>query len=276
MRHSSDHQSAAPPRIPDAARIVPIPTAAPPPQSQTLRDALIAASWTAPPRCAKRDGDAATWLGDLVLQSASLPVVLKRIPLRRGAAGFIQRLLRRTRAERQSRGAALLTRANIPCSRPILLLRTPSHDHLLCERIPGPDALHTLHPDSPTRPVAEQHAIAARNGKSVRALADAGLVNRDHKLSNIILCAGADIALVDTVAITPSRHRDNAIHRMLAAMLFESVGVELLPRRALRMRTLTAAVGRDGARAEWRRLAETLRAAGDTTPKINPLHDLPR
>ncbi len=264
----------APPRLSPRARPAILPGAARPdgPSRDALLRALRDARWAPGFRCAKSDpaSGALTFLGDLLVAGAPRPLVLKRLPFRRGLLHALARPLGDSRAWKHSLGAARLRRAGILTGSPLLLLRDPGPPGahwLVLERLPGEDLARTL--ASRALAVRDEHDLARRAGALVRTLCAHALFNRDHKLSNIIRAPGGELGLIDTIAIRPRSPR--AAERMLAAMLFEGAGARVLPRRTLLMRCLLAAAPGEGAHALWRRLADRLARAGDTTPRVDPL-----
>lgn len=235
-------------------------------------DAIVAGRWAAPPRLVKSEGKARTWLGDLHAGGDTLCVVVKRIPERRGLKRALHRCLSISPAFRQWRGAKLLEAGNVPTSRPLALLRGGGFEWLVLEAVDGEDALRRMHAMRERGAVIrDEHALADALGALVATMDRAGLGNRDHKLSNLIVGPLGDLAVIDTVGVMRGGGDQE---RMLFAMAAEARGVGLLPRRALLMRVLRAAgVPR---RITWRAIERAIAQAGDTTPRVNPLEDAPR
>ncbi len=225
-------------------------------------------------------------------------------------------LLRTSRGFRQWRGSKALARAGIPTARPVALLtqyglsraeldagRKPHsyanpREWLILEAAPGKTALDHL--ASHDLSVRDQHSLARAVGVQVSAMLRAGLCNRDHKLSNIIVSFEEGVPLVtliDTVAI---RRRGNPgeIVRMLATLLIESIGVHCPPRAPLAYRALRDACAawlegtlarplgahkgdrkalRALVRSTARRIDQYVTHHGDPTPRVNPLtkHEWP-
>jgi len=232
-------------------------------------DAIVAGRWESPPRLVKSEGKARTWLGDLRAGGDVRSVVVKRIPERRGVKRALHRRLSISPAFRQWRGAKLLEAENVPTSRPLALLRGGGSEWLVLEAVEGEDALRRIHTmrERGASPEVE-HALADALGALVAAMDRAGLGNRDHKLSNLIVMPSGGIAIIDTVGVCRGGGDQE---RMLYAMAAEARGVGILPRRALLMRVLRAAgVHR---RITWRAIERAIVQAGNTTPRVNPLED---
>jgi tRNA A-37 threonylcarbamoyl transferase component Bud32 len=233
------------------------------------------------------DGDAARVLksdaGVSVFAARLLgrDVVIKRwdlaTPWARAKAMF-----RASRGDRHWRGAARLARAGLrtaPCLALALEQAPVPRVWLVMEHIPGPTALECLADRS--LHILDQHALASALGRQIRALDDAGLYNRDHKPSNLILADhhADNLTVIDTVAI----RRGRSPQRMLASLVIEPLGCGLSIRRSLAMRTLTAFLGLAGfdprcrARRDglWRDVQARIRAHGDPTPRTDPLAQRP-
>lgn len=268
---------ADPPRAPDEARPIRTPgfRARDPEALAPTLAALRAGAWAEPPRLAKREGRRATWVGALRTDAGDVPAALKQLPHRRGLRGALSRAARLTKGERQCDGAARLLRAGVRAATPIALLRgrLPDGrpcDWLVLERLPGEDVIRLLKEGS--LGVREAHDVARRVGLLARAIADAGLVNRDCKLSNLVRMPDGEMGVVDTDGVEArlgAAAHYRALPEMLLSMLREAKGTGLMPRRTLLMRALKAACGED-AREWWERLAGALAAAGDTTPRVDP------
>ncbi len=218
----------------------------------------------------KREGAGGAWMGALNVGGAQRLLVVKQSARPGGLVGAARDVLAPSRAMRQVRGAALLEQAGVRTGRPALLLREARKgaaiEWLVLDWLPGEDLIEAL--GRRERSTSWEHALAARAGELARRLSEAGIFNRDHKCSNLIVGPDDEIGVVDTVGVRRSRRRDG-LERMLASMLFEAAGTGLLPRRAILMRCARSACG-DGAKEMWRRLSERLARAGDTTPAVDP------
>lgn len=217
--------------------------------------------------------------------------------------------------DRHWAGAALLAAEGIPSAPMLALLsRTAGgvrEDCLIMGRLEGVTLLHCM--DQARRgqmPLARQHALADAVGLQVGCLLAAGLHNRDHKPSNLIVRfpeAGRGERPIVAVADCQGVHRltrDRSRHaiRTQAGLAIEAIGAGVLPRRAIIARTLRAAVAAYTAhrfgkvpiedalrmpKAEqdrvlaalppgtalkaWPRIAQRIRLHGDPTPRVDPL-----
>lgn len=201
-------------------------------------------------------------------------------------------LLRRTQLERQIRGARTLQRIGVATAEPLLLVRgvdraaLTARESLVTRALPGRTLLHLMD-DSAGRQVHApsfdvQRAVAHTLGCQLQRFAAAGLFNRDHKPSNLIVMfddSPPEIAVIDTVAIRRDRVRDGGL-RMLTSLMLEPIGCGCPPPRTMRMRTLIAATTDDshprGApliarKAAWRAVAQAIHEHGDPRPRVNPL-----
>lgn len=260
------------PIVPEDASALPMPgwLRESDPEAAALAAALRTGAWAPGGRMVKVEGGAFTFLGLLEMGGRVSEVVLKRVPHPPGALAPLRLTIAGTKAQRQCVGAWRLARRGARVSRPLALLRgvqdKRGYDWLLLERLPGRDLIHCLGEDELS--VREQHETANRAGELVRMIAASGLFNRDHKLSNQILLPGGGVGLVDTVAIRRARAGGDV--RMLRSMLFEGAGTGVLPRRAVLMRCLRAAV--DDPKSAWREMERALARAGDTAPRVDPRH----
>lgn len=170
---------------------------------------------------------------------------------------------------RHVRGAELLTRAGIPTA-PVLALVRGRNTHgrlvdtLVMTRLAGRDAL-TAYRDAQA---PERRAIAASVGRLTYMLRRAGLTNRDHKPSNIIVIDDAQpgcdarVALIDVVGVRSGRANTP---RLLFNLLVECVGTGVHIALTDRLRALTYATGmRTTSGADCR---TTRRKRGDRTAR---------
>lgn len=235
---------------------------------------------------------------DLVLKGRAFTSMLARVRCS----------LRVSTMHRQWSGARRLHGAGIPAARPIALLgRSPrameplcrslglppgGYEVLVLEHVPGETALEIL--SAHRLGVRRQHALARAVGVHAATMLRAGLCNRDHKPSNLIVCFEDDIpllTLIDSVGIH-RRGNPGELARMLSMLLIEPLGVGLRPRAALVYRVLRDAcaawlegtLGRPlGAarsdpralralvRSTARRVEQYIETHGDPTPKVHPL-----
>lgn len=201
-------------------------------------------------------------------------------------------LLTRTQLERQIRGARTLQRIGVATAEPLLLVRGAdratgaARESLVTRALPGRTLLHLM--DDIARGPAQapsfaaQRAVARTLGRQLQRFAAAGLFNRDHKPSNLIVMfndSPPEVAVIDTVAIRADRLKDGGL-RMLTSLMLEPLGCGCPPPRTMRMRTLIAATTDDahphGApliarKAAWRAVAQAVHEHGDSRPRVNPL-----
>lgn len=249
------------------ARLVPTPLVRPVDRAgvDSIIAALRAGEWSPGSRFVKREGDRWVWLGELPASAGGAVLVIKGRP--RGGLG----MLPDRHAVKQAIGAARLRRIGVATSEPIALLDVrlesgAAERWLILNALPGDTLANTLARGGRTH--AQDAALAQRAGALVRTLHEAGLFNRDHKASNLIVTPAGAIGVVDTVAIR-RRRSVSTRRRMLVSMCKELTGIGALPRRTQLLRCLRAAS--DDARADWRAIALLMRDAGDTTPRVDPL-----
>lgn len=214
----------------------------------------------------KRDSGKWVWLGDLRVADGEIGLVIKCRPRPRLA------WLPDRHAIRQAIGAARLVRINVPTSEPIALIDVDTEDGerqrwLVLRAIPGESLARVIARGGMT--FDAESDLARRAGALVRTLCDAGLFNRDHKASNLIVSASGELGIVDTVAIRRRRPGERSRRRMLLAMCKELSGIGAMPSKAMLLRCLRSAS--DDVRADWRAIGAMRRAAGDTTPLVDPL-----
>ncbi len=178
----------------------------------------------APPHtqaCLKREGRRASFL---VHPPGSPPHTLKRWPLTPAMA--LKLALGIAQPQRLVRGARRLDRVGIPTARPVSpwrIVRRPTGwtIEVELEYLPGRSALKWLQDDSLTP--AQRRQTARRLGKLVANLAQAGVLHRDCKPSNVIINqteVESDVALIDTVAIRTGVPPALAVADMLAHLAY--------------------------------------------------------
>ena len=152
---------------------------------------------------------------------------------------------------------------------------------LVMDRVAGRTLLEHL--ACPTLPVRAQHRVACALANQCADMARAGVFNRDHKPSNIVVVkASADdalLAILDTVAVRPLA-RPGPTAPPLERLIIEAIGIGATPRRSLIARFLTEWIARSVAdpshrpaalRATWATLSARVEAHGNPTPTDNPL-----
>ena len=231
-----------------------------------ILEALRADDWAPGSRFVKRDGGRWVWLGDLEIASGVVGLVIKG-RARSGIGPAADR-----RAIKQAIGARRLGRAGVLTSEPIALLdvrlETGGRERWFVLRALQGQTLAQAVACGGERPQEEDAELARRSGALVRTLCQAGLFNRDHKASNLIVTPSGEIGVVDTVAIRRRPVGALARRRMLLAMCKELSGIGVLPGLTQMMRCVLSAS--DDAHGDWRWIAQALRDAGDTTPRVDP------
>ncbi|MFG0283820.1 MAG: hypothetical protein ACF8R7_05310 [Phycisphaerales bacterium JB039] len=232
----------------------------------------LATDWPASARVIKREGDRAVWRAQLRDQE----VIIKTWGLR--GRRRVQSLVLLSPAWRHWRAGHRLLQRGIRAARPIALgaevIEGKFAEALVLDFVPGPTALEAL-----VRPLgsAEERGVARAVGEQTGAIVRAGLYNRDHKPSNLIVCdvsaEAAEVAVIDCVGFRRAWGSESALAQMLAKLLIEPLGCGLRPRRAVRWRVLRSAAGdnRDRCKRLWGAVDRIVAAHGDPAPKINPL-----
>ncbi len=217
--------------------------------------------WSEGSRFVKRDGDRWVWMGALSAASGVHALVIK------GRSRRFTDVLPDRHAIKQSIGAQRLHAAGVPTSLPLAILDVLSGNGdrerwLVLAALQGESLAHHCKRGDVSP------ALAQRAGELVRTITGAGLFNRDHKASNLIVTPEGGVGVIDTVAIRKAAGSEPQ-RRMLLAMCMELQGINAMPRRSQLLRCLLAAS--DDWRTDWRAIDAMLRAAGDTTPRINPV-----
>lgn len=249
-------------------------------RSAELAAACSARAWLDQATVLKQDMKA--WV--LSGESSVGPVVVKSMLLDQ-PADLLKRALGVTRLMRQWRGGELLARHGFAVARSLALWRGRDAqgrlvESLAMERHSGKTVLQYL--AERDLPSVAEFALARALGSQAARLARAGLVNRDHKPSNLLVQPGDGnqgtvVVVLDTVAIRRARPRAALVH-MLFELIVEPVGCRVKAPLGLRLALVRAAVKEFGwPRSEvprlWSDVRARLAAHGDPTPKINPLAD---
>lgn len=227
----------------------------------------------------KREERAWVLAGD----SPAGPVVVKSMTLGR-MKGFLGRLFGQTRLMRQWRGAQLLRKHGFVVAEPNVLWRERGSQGEIVESLAMPRLQGVTALDSLAHTVAgsaRSHSIVRAIGSEVGRLARLGLLNRDHKPSNLLVLDSdrpgetRRIAILDTVGIRRCG-RDEALERMLFSLIVEPIGCGIGVPIALRVTAVRAALAGAGVPAEdlrrmWKAVQRRFDAHGDPTPRINPL-----
>lgn len=209
-------------------------------------------------------------------------VILKAWPIA-GLAARSYAALGLTRASRQWRGSERLAGVGVQVPEMLALVRGRSSagdvEALVMTRVDGRTLLdHLAHPTVGPR---VEHRIAEALARQCAAMARAGVFNRDHKPSNLIVTGATEcnarLVVLDSVAIRPLPGGPRSAP--LERLVLEAIGVGAPPRRALVARfiaqwTQLTAPGLDQRRLRretWRVLGARIANHGDPTPTDNPL-----
>lgn len=275
------------------------------PAAGRLPAALASDGWPARAEVLKQDERSSVLAGE----SPAGPVVVKSLLLDR-RADALKRAVGGTRLLRQWRGAEMLARYGFAVARPLVLWRGRDErgrvvESLAMERLHGRTIIELMADHDLPRNGA--FALARALGEQTARLAMLGLVNRDHKPSNLLVVlsepeaqardheplarAGGDsgasaslarasgsdvrIAILDTVAIRRANPW-NALAHMLFELIVEPIGCGVAPSPALRRAAARAAARTMGLPADdalrlWREVRARLDRHGDATPRVSPV-----
>jgi hypothetical protein len=231
----------------------------------------------------------------VLLRLGERRVVLKLI-LMRGWMARARTWLGMTRHHRQWQGAEWVRAAWTGTSEPLAIgtIETADingiHSHwqwLGVGYLVGPtllDALRDAQRMPPNHRRRREHALAVAAGGSVRKLTRAGLLNRDHKPSNLIVLRSdprhihAPVGVIDTVGIRRTLNGKldrSALERMLASLIIEAIGCGVFPSVWSRRAAVRVAMGAWDPRMStmhvWRAVRRIIERHGDPTPKVDPL-----
>jgi tRNA A-37 threonylcarbamoyl transferase component Bud32 len=244
-------------------------------KARTIARAVCDAGFVAGARVIKADGRTSVYSAEV----AGYGVVVKTLALDRLKDRFGSRF-RSTRLWRQATGIARVRRCRVPAATAYALVRGVNADGqrveaLIMERVEGPTLLRAASERSLDSRATR--LLLDRLGHDIGAMASAGVFNRDHKPSNIILSRSEDGSplpvLIDTADIR-RRSRDQAMVRMLAKLLIETIGTSVATSAREQVRLARSAA--DGASWEHglRELIDAVRqeieSHGDPTPRHDP------
>lgn len=166
---------------------------------------------------------------------ASRRWVVKRAA-RSGVAERVKSAIRLSPLWREWRGARRLRRAGVRCCQPIAMVRgrdVRGREMLIMPFVEGP-TLHRFIRE--VNEPAERRVVAEATGRQLHRLLHVGLVNRDHKTSNLIIdeaCrrGGEQPMLIDPAGLrraTPDR-----VARMFARLLETAVKAGAISKREM-------------------------------------------
>ena len=248
-----------------------------------LADELGSSAWLSRARVVKTDDHSSVLSGEVAGRGVIVKTVATNPMRSRAPAG-----IGRTRLTRQWQGAELLIENGFAAVEPVLMWygRSSRGHHaetLVMERIEGRTLLGVFAHDDLSSD--EQRRLAGEAGRLTGRLVKAGLFNRDHKPSNIIVLNGAGagngraapepasrLVLIDTAGIV--RLGSRRPERMLFNLVVEFVGTGTLPPEDIILGAIEAyieEVGHGDPREIWAEVQRMLAEHGDPTPKDNPL-----
>lgn len=230
----------------------------------------------------KRDSERTVWRASALGSAVSVKIRPAR-GLRRARV-----LLGRTDLGRSVRGADLLTGSGVGCARVFAHALVGADETLVTEWLEGPTLLERLAAGDG----AERAALLSRTGELIGRQLRSGLLNRDHKPSNVIVTSadGTALGLVDVGGVravlgsASSAVRDGG--RMCASVAIEPMGVgcplsETELDALIHAACVSACAGVVSVSPEYlrprmsRRARRLIETHGDATPRVNPL-DRPR
>jgi tRNA A-37 threonylcarbamoyl transferase component Bud32 len=212
--------------------------------------------------------------------AAGYEVVVKTLALDR-VKDRIRAAFRLSRHWRQARGAVLAGAAGVEAAPVLAIVRgvnLAGHrvEAMIMDRVEGPTLLRAA--SERTLSVSEARALIDEVGRDVGRLARSGLMNRDHKPSNVIVRrepdAGLQPVLIDTADIRRAKPLA-ALTGMLSKLLIESIGTDVRIDAAHQVRAARAALRESGLNMRLSTLLAAVRQAvdlhGDARPKDDPL-----
>lgn len=180
---------------------------------------------------------------------------------------------------REIRGSKLLSHAGIRTPVPLALYRGNGVQCLALRHVTGRTLLECMADTTLSR--SQRRAIATAVGSQLRHMGEQGVMNRDHKPSNIIIDEHVHgeplVTVIDPAGVFRSPVRSWGMPQMLASLAIEPTGCGTPPTRRDVVTVLREAVTKDGPEAR-KRVRDLLGAArdivmqhGDPTPAVNPL-----
>ncbi|MBU6413653.1 MAG: hypothetical protein KGS45_09270 [Planctomycetes bacterium] len=242
-------------------------------QSHTMLVAELARWDSLPHSCLKPGESRSVWR----ITTSTEIVTLK---CRRHTIGNrLRNLVQRTPLHREIRGSEFLKRDGIATVTPLALYSGQGVHCLALRHVPGRTLLECI-ADS-TLSASARLEIAQAVGTQLVQIGRAGICNRDHKPSNLIVDetvkGGPLITVIDPAGIFQSPVPGCGMPHMLASLFIEPTGCGVPPNKRDIVRVVRAVFKR-GKFAHWKSVRDLLGAArdivmqhGDPTPAVNPL-----
>jgi hypothetical protein len=248
-------------------------------QSRTLLIAELLRWQSLPHSCLKDASDRAVWRITTSTEIITLKCRHETLLTR------IRYLLHRSPLHREIRGSALLTRHNIRAVTPLAIYRGQGVQCLALRHVPGRTLLECI--ADPALTCTQRRGIARAVGTQLRHMCQQGLLNRDHKPSNLIVDEHAPtsptITLIDPAGVFLAPVPGWGLQQMLASLFIEPSGCGIPPTPRDIVRVLhevirgTNAAGAPGF-GHWPTVRDLLGAArdlviahGNAKPTDNPL-----
>jgi hypothetical protein len=255
--------------------------------------ALGDAAWVAGARVLK-DEAGSGWVRRAVVNGRDVVVKCR---LLNSAARRFKSAMGLGHGQRHWRGALELTRRNIATGRPIALMHGWIDDGpaelLVLEFVSGRTVLEWIAAARTARgaEARARRAITRRLAELEVLMSVRGVMNRDHKASNLVVTTDTageySIAIIDCVGVRPTRFSDG--QRMQASLVTEAIGCGVAPTRPMVFRYLrdcrevsneewgepeeyrSREQDRAAIRSDWEIVSGMVKKHGDPRPKVNPL-----
>jgi len=247
-------------------------------ESLTILVAELARWETLPHTCLKPGESRSVWR---VTTSTEVVTIKCR---RQSLWGWLRFALGQSPLHREVKGAAVLAGAKIRTAVPLALCRGSRTQCLILRHVPGRTLLECMADANLTN--AQRQRIAISVGRQLRQMGEQGVMNRDHKPSNLIVdddIAGEPlVTVIDAAGVFQSPVRGWGMPAMLASLVIEPTGCGVRLRGCDVVRVLREVIKNDGL-GHWKHVRDLLGAAkelvaahGDPTPAVNPLAQSPR
>lgn len=248
-------------------------------QSRTMLIAELARWHSLPHSCLKPGENRSVWR---ITTSTEIITLKCR---RHSISNRLRNLVGLTPHHREIRGSQLLASSRIPCITPLALYSGEGVHCLALRHVPGRTLLECLADSSLS--ADSRRDIARAVGRQLVVMGRAGVMNRDHKPSNLIVDQSVPgdplITVIDPAGIYQSPVPGWGMPQMLASLAIEPTGCGVPPTKRDIVRALrevmrgTNAAGDPGF-GHWPTVRNLLGAArdivmqhGDPTPAVNPL-----